>query len=534
MTNYLERVAAAGARTGPQAPPAVAAPPRLPSVPQPPLANSLAESSSSDGIIIFTTPATTPQPAMSRVPASLGCSASPDKPSAEVTIAQQVGPEADPQNYGRPDNPSLPVPSDTPVCAPGSSYQAQSAAKSALHIELTRLMQPPLANSLAESSSSDGIIFTPATTPQPPMPRVPASLSCSASPDKPSAGVTIAQQIGPEADPQNDGRPDNRSLPLPLDTPAMPALHIEPTHLAADLPHEIADPARHAPRASTPSPPIESAPRDTAHAANEGNAPRARVRLREHRPVANPTAPVTRSQMNRAAKVTSPPLSTDFLTPHHTPTHISEKLPTVKVIAPQPGPSATKQVHRLSVTPSEVESSGTPLGVAKSLSNTDKSTALMSQSAPPRLGPRFPQILPSQPAQVQPASMATAAPPALSEQAPEESPSRRQPALTPPDASHLKRPPQARETPNTPRPGVNPPVPVALPRLNQVDHAAPLPPSTGFASARKNATRVAIGRIEVQVNNHPQSIPAPRTEGRFAPQKINLESRFLTRFVIRP
>jgi len=94
---------------------------------------------------------------------------------------------------------------------------------------------------------------------------------------------------------------------------------------------------------------------------------------------------------------------------------------------------------------------------------------------------------------------------------------------------------QSRETRHTSAPALNPPTPAALPRTNQAAQPATLPPPAGPAAPRKNESRISIGRIDVQVNNHlRQPSAAPNAVRSAPPPAIDLERLFLTRFSMRP
>jgi hypothetical protein len=86
------------------------------------------------------------------------------------------------------------------------------------------------------------------------------------------------------------------------------------------------------------------------------------------------------------------------------------------------------------------------------------------------------------------------------------------------------------------RPKLNTPAAseAALSRLGRGGQAIAPPPAADRPNSEKNGARIAIGRIEVQVNNHPQPVAAGRSSAQPAPREINLESRFIGRFVLRP
>jgi hypothetical protein len=478
MANYLERVAAAGARVGPQALPAVAAPPRLPSHPLTSLASEPGESFSGEGFVL--TPAAAPQRAIPAVPASVNCPASPDQPSADVTIAKQHSPEAACQVHRSPDSPAPPLSEDTLDSASEWSPEPESATNPAPPIEPAHLS----ARFSAEIPDPPDMAGRGQLIVAQPNPSV--TKNVLGPPVAPSEGNSSATSFR-AAKPLSDTEPRTTSVSQFMAPNLGPGVQqILPSGLARIQLTTTA----------TAAPPSERAP--------EGSTSHRQPAVAPHSP-----------------------------TPGNILARLLQEPPTVTVIAPRPCRSSTKQAHRLEVAPSEMDYSGRPRGTAGSLSNTESSATLVSQSASPHLAPGPQQIPPSMSAQVKPALMAAAAPPSLSELTREGSRSRQQPAVNPPDTSILERPPQVRERQHGSRPDANPPNPIALPRLKQVDRSAPLP-LPASATGRKNATRIAIGRIEVQVNNHPQSVAVPRPVGRFAPQEINLEGRFLTRFVIRP
>jgi hypothetical protein len=74
----------------------------------------------------------------------------------------------------------------------------------------------------------------------------------------------------------------------------------------------------------------------------------------------------------------------------------------------------------------------------------------------------------------------------------------------------------------------------AVPRLGRGGQAIAPTSVADRLNSQKNGARIAIGRVEVQVNNHPQPVAARRTIAQPASGEINLESRFLGRFVLRP
>ncbi len=73
-----------------------------------------------------------------------------------------------------------------------------------------------------------------------------------------------------------------------------------------------------------------------------------------------------------------------------------------------------------------------------------------------------------------------------------------------------------------------------FPRSGRSGPAIAPPSVADRPNSQKNGTRIAIGRIEVQVNNHSEPVAAGRSTAQPAGREINLESRFLGRFVLRP
>jgi len=444
MVNYLQRVAAAGARVASWVPPAFAAPPRLPTLLLPPLANFEPESSSTEGLI--GTLATTPHPAISPLSASPGYPS--DQPAADVTTAQELELKADHQ-----DN----VPPDTPG--------------------------PPLSLSSAK----------PITTP----PSVEAPCEVHRPPRRSPSTDTLAPAPGIVH--------EARSAPKPV-------MQAESPDLAADVPIKVIDPARDRAPEPTPTRAIEPAPRALTHLASG--------------------VPVTLPAVNQAAKVGSQPVTSATVTPIPAATSIMglERPRAALVVKPKPASSGTKEVHRLSVAPQEIASSDEPLSSVSFLSNIESSTTLIVQSAPPNAGHGAHQIPPNQPPRMQRASIAVGVPPSPSDLTPRRNASGQQPTASPHDTSVPQGAPQTREALNSRRPAANPTAVAARPAH---DHTAMLPLPTA-TPGRKNGVRIAIGRIEVQVNNHPQSVAPPRLKSLPAPQQIDLDSRFLSRFVIRP
>jgi hypothetical protein len=74
----------------------------------------------------------------------------------------------------------------------------------------------------------------------------------------------------------------------------------------------------------------------------------------------------------------------------------------------------------------------------------------------------------------------------------------------------------------------------ARPRSGHGGPAIALPTVADRPHSQKHGVRIAIGRIEVQVNNHPQPVAPGKSTAQPASREIDLESRFLGRFVLRP
>src|SRR5271165_3293276 len=126
MATYLERVAAAGARTGPPAHPPVSAPSHPAKVSLVPIPISLPEPFRSPESAA-TPPHTGPQ-AIPPEREPLSWRASPEQPPAAATTAPQPGPEEANEVHQLPDTPHLPLSSDTPVYAPRPFHHAEPPA----------------------------------------------------------------------------------------------------------------------------------------------------------------------------------------------------------------------------------------------------------------------------------------------------------------------------------------------------------------------------------------------------------------------
>jgi hypothetical protein len=101
------------------------------------------------------------------------------------------------------------------------------------------------------------------------------------------------------------------------------------------------------------------------------------------------------------------------------------------------------------------------------------------------------------------------------------------PSPTPPNQ-------QVQERPGTPQLKTHPVSEAGVPRTGRSNQGVALPPLADRLNAQKNGARIAIGRIEVQVNNHPPAVATEKPIAQSAPRDIDLESRFLSRFVLRP
>jgi hypothetical protein len=93
---------------------------------------------------------------------------------------------------------------------------------------------------------------------------------------------------------------------------------------------------------------------------------------------------------------------------------------------------------------------------------------------------------------------------------------------------------QEKSEPDTPQLSTPSILEATPPRSGRGSQAIAPRPAADRLHSQKNGTRIAIGRIEVQVNNHPQPVAAGKSAAQPASREINLESRFLGRFVLGP
>jgi hypothetical protein len=248
------------------------------------------------------------------------------------------------------------------------------------------------------------------------------------------------------------------------------------------------------------------------------------------------TAPPA-SSPDRESPVTIPPQRES---PNNRPAASSQPA-TGGGIAPQPDAEATQEGQQPPDSLSVPPPSDTPLHALRPSPGTEPS-ARPTQLQPPRRmagsAHRLPSGPPNAPLPLSPAPSVPFTPPAHAaplQAAPEGSAPRERLAVTPPHFPVTRPQSQPRETRHKTGPAANSPTPAAQPQANRADPPASRPRPVFPAAPRKNETRISIGRIDVQVNNHPRQPPvAPTPASRPPRHEINLEYSFLTRFPMRP
>jgi hypothetical protein len=300
--NYLERVAAAGARTIPSAKPAVVVPPCLPGTALAPLPISLPEPSESAEFTAAPGWTVSPADRLEREPPSAIRHESAthptafDQPPAEQGIAPQPDVEATQHVHEPPASPRLPLPSAALIHGPSSMPRANTPAPPIPQLIPTRR--------LAGSSSRP-----PGQTPGAPAPDSPSSQTTPVKetrepPQNPTLGTPLHETVHASTSLLHTGP---LSTPPPQFTPAR-RLASSPSGLPGRTPRVPAKPD--VPSAASPAP-SPAVPQGTSRERPVAAAlpfpvtltePQSRETRHTHAPALNPQTPAALPRPNLTAR----------------------------------------------------------------------------------------------------------------------------------------------------------------------------------------------------------------------------------------